>query len=123
MLKASDNLPFPTNEECFDGELPDKELDIQSLLTTNEGTGKMFINIDTPEKMKFMSKVIELVNEEGLNSLDVDTEEKELFREAINKHNKSIYGKGKKALNDATKNFMLTQMFDIIESPENQIEA
>ena len=123
MLKASDNLPFPTNEECFDGELPDKELDIQSLLATNEVTGKMFINIDTPEKMKFMSKVIELVNEEGLNSLDVDTEEKELFREAINKHNKSIYGKGKKALNDATKNFMLTQMFDIIESPENQIEA
>lgn len=123
MLKASDNLPFPTNEECFDGEIPDKELDVQSLLSTNEKTGKMYINIDTPEKMKFMSKVIELVNEEGLNALDVDSEEKELFRKTINKYNKSIYNKGRAALNDATKNFMLTQMFDIIESPENQVEA
>lgn len=123
MLKASDSLPFPTNQECFDGEFVEYPKDIQSLLYIDENTGKTKIILDTPEKMKYMSEVINLVNERGLNSIDTDTEEYELFKSTINNHNKSIYRKGKSALTDATKNFMLTQMFDIIESPENQIEA
>ena len=70
-----------------------------------------------------MAKVIETVNKSGLNSLYLDTEKEELFRTAINNHNKDLYRKGHKALENATKNFMLTQMFNIIESPVNQLEA
>ena len=118
LLRASDELPFPTGKECIDGEPDDNPLDIQSLLTLNEKTGKYYINLDTPEKIDYMANVIETVNKSGLNSLDLDTEE-ELFRAAINNHNKDLYRKGRKALENATKNFMLTQMFNIIESPVN----
>ena len=70
-----------------------------------------------------MGNIIRLVNKHGLNALDLDTEEYELFKKAINKHNTNIYRKGRKGLDDSTKTYMLTQMFQIIEAPENQIEA
>nr|DAT46425.1 MAG TPA: hypothetical protein [Caudoviricetes sp.] len=58
-----------------------------------------------------MGNIIRLVNKHGLNALDLDTEEYELFKKAINKHNTNIYRKGRKGLDDSTKTYMLTQMF------------
>lgn len=123
LLKASDSLPFPTGKECIDGEIPEHQEDIQSLLSVDEDTGSVYIDLNTPEKIEKMGNIIRLVNKYGLNALDLDTEEYELFKKAINKHNTNIYRKGRKGLDDSTKTYMLTQMFQIIEAPENQIEA
>lgn len=130
LLKASDKLPFPTGEVAQDYTQNDiyNKLDITGLILENEKR-ELILNTNSVENINLLARAIRVVNSDGLNKLYIGQAKtlsdrtKEFVKKIIDSHNVGFYKQNHKLVENATKNYMLTKMHDIIESPKNQIEA
>lgn len=130
MLSVSDNLPFPTGK-TIDETIPqitDQEFIIQSPFNVNED-GILSMN---ESQLKQWVNLIRFVNTYGLGNVRVDygdgprvpnAQELTQFTKIINSHNTFLFKQDKNRQLSAIKNFMLTRMYQVIESPANQIQA
>ena len=125
-LKASDKLPFPNGQtvELLTGKnrnkpnIPKFKLDTTKLIDKN---GKA---LRTPNAILEWAKVLDYVNKYGRGNIysDQPKEQVDKIYEIVNQHNLYIdvmYKKDRRLLEDAVKNYMLTQMYEISIDPVN----
>ena len=130
LLKASDGLPFPTGEYAQQYTENDKynKLDITDLIIEN-GKGKLQLNLESVDNINLLAQAIRIVNSDGLNKLYIGKLKnlpkiiEDFIKKVIDSHNVDFYNNNHLVIENATKNYMLTKMYDIISSPKNQIEA
>ena len=130
LLKASDSLPFPTGEYAQQYTENDNynKLDITDLIIENEN-GELQLNLESVDNINLLAQAIRIVNSDGLNKLYIGKLKnlpkiiEDFIKKVIDSHNVDFYNNNHLVIENATKNYMLTKMYDIISSPKNQIEA
>lgn len=144
LLKASEKLPFPTGKELLINR--DETFDYREIVAFSrdetdkpfilrEVNGQLKLNVRnyTPEYISQLSDIIEYFNNHELpvpeshiniDGVDRTMEIVKLIKEQIDLHNMYIQSvKNDEIADGAVKNFMMNQMYEIINDPINLIEA
>lgn len=129
-LTISDNIPFPTGKNIseitpqeFDGEFVVRNLfTLDENLDVNTAALDQWINL-----IKFVNTYgtnkVRILNDNELQPRVPSTQELNKIIETIDNHNTFLFKQNKNRQLSAIKNFMLTRMYQVIESPANQIQA
>ena len=143
LLNASESLPFPTGKELelskterFDyNEIISFPGDKDKIFKVSVENGEVKVNLRNfnPEQIRQFAKLIKTFNETGLpapispimiGNIDVSYKVIQEIKKIVDKHNMYISNiKNNDTLENMIKNFMMHEMYDIINDPINLIEA
>ena len=144
LLKASETIPFPTGKELKMnlGETIDfrqfialsrDEVDKPFLLKKVNGELKLIVRNYTPDYIRMLGRAIEFFNQHQIprnsTQIRIDGVDQTRFiveniKNVIDNHNLSIEQvKNQEIADGMVKNFMMHQMYEIINDPINLIEA
>lgn len=117
-LNYSRHLPFPTGVDVDIKDAP--EVEFSTNIDDFIENGKLK-KLTTEAEFKELSRIIESINTYGPNVIFSDNEDNKVaFLNAVNLHNTKLFAWGKSKQENALKNFMLTQIHEIISDPINQ---
>ena len=126
LLKASENIPFPTAKELVITEEYDPIWDqiIQSIEQTGLLTIEDYVehNFSTVDQINLFATILDVVNESGLPEAVAESVYGKKLQNLINSHNKYLSRKGvdQKA---ALINFASTYMYNTSRDPKNLIQG
>jgi hypothetical protein len=143
LLNASESLPFPTGKELelskterFDyNEIISFPGDKDKIFKVSVEDGEVKVNLRNfnPEQIRQFAKLVKTFNEIGLptpsssimiGNIDVSYKVIQEIKKIVDKHNMYISNiKNNDTLENMIKNFMMHEMYDIINDPINLIEA
>lgn len=143
LLNASESLPFPTGKELelskterFDyNEIISFPGDKDKIFKVSVEDGEIKVNLRNfnPEQIRQFAKLVKTFNETGLpapispimiGNIDVSYKVIQEIKKIVDKHNMYISNiKNNDTLENMIKNFMMHEMYDIINDPINLIEA